>query len=209
MDVKNSFLQGEVEEEVYMLQSSGFESRRYPHVICQLKKSMCSLNQALRAWHTKITQYLDQIGFRMSQSNNSLYTRNDTKCVLFILLYMDDLVIGRNNLVAIQNTKLLLSSMFKMKDLGEFFSILGIEVVRTSDGLLVTQRHYELNLLFKFGKIEGKPISTPLHRNLKLTRNCGEPGETTMYRKIIGNLIYLTITQLDLTTRLEYLVLRA
>ena len=66
MDVKNAFLQGKLEEEVYMMQSPGFESRKNPHVICRLKKSLYGLKQAPRAWHAKITQYLHQIGFWMS-----------------------------------------------------------------------------------------------------------------------------------------------
>ena len=92
--MKNAFLQGNLEEEVYMMQPLGFESRKYPHAVCRLKKSLYGLKQAPREWHAKIKQYLHQIEFRMSQSDKSLYTRNDEKHVLFILLYVDDFVIG-------------------------------------------------------------------------------------------------------------------
>ena len=82
----------------------------------------------------------------------------------------------------IQKTKLLLSINFEMKDLGGLHYFLGIEVIRTLDGLLLTQRHYELNLLFKLEMTECKAISTHLDRNRKLTANCGESCDTTLYR---------------------------
>ena len=73
MDVKNVFLRGELEEDVYMIQPPGFELCVHPNVVCHLKKPLYSLKQAPRAWHSKITQYLHQIGFRMSKSDTSLY----------------------------------------------------------------------------------------------------------------------------------------
>ena len=75
---------------------------------------------------------------------------------------MEDLVIGREDLAAIQKTKLLLSSKFEMKDLGELHYFLNIEVINTPYGLLLTQHHYELNLLYKFGMTECESILTPL-----------------------------------------------
>ena len=93
-----------------MMEPPGSESRKNPHAICRLKKSLYGPKQAPRAWHAKITQYLHQIGFQMSQSDNFLYTRNDPKCTLVILLYVEDLVIRGEDLVAIQKTKSLLSN---------------------------------------------------------------------------------------------------
>ena len=73
MDVKNDFLQDELEEEVYMIQPPGFESRVHPSVVCRLKKPLYGLKQAPRVWHSKITHYLHQIGFRMSKSDTCLH----------------------------------------------------------------------------------------------------------------------------------------
>ena len=111
---------------------------------------------------------------------------------LFILLYVDDLVFGRENLAPIQKTKMLLSSKFEMKDLGELHYFLGIKVIHTLDGLLLTQRNHELNLLLKFGMTECKSILTPLDRNLTSTIDYGDQScDTTLYRQIFGSLIYL------------------
>ena len=115
------------------------------------------------------------MGLRMSQADSSLYTRNYAECMLFILLYMDDLVIGGEDLAMIQKTKLLLSSKFEMKHLGELHCFLGIEVIRTPHRLLLT-RHYELDLLYKFGMTEWRPILRPLDRNLKLTAETLNPA---------------------------------
>ena len=199
MDVKNAFLQGELEEEVYMMQPPGFESSKHPHAVCRLKKPLYGLKQAPRAWHSKITSYLHDIGFRMSKSDNSLYIRNNPKSPVFLILYVDDLVIGGESLTETQKIKKLLLEKFEMKDLNDLHYFLGIEVIQTPEGFLLSQRHYVLNLLYKFGMTECKSISTPLDRNMKLTADSGKFCEPTQYRQIIGSLIYLTITRPDLS----------
>ena len=113
---------------------------------------------------------------------------------------MDDLVIGEEHLTYIENMKKLLSSRFEMKDMKELYYFPGIEVIRTPDSIILSQWHYILNLLYKFGMTECKSSTTPLNRNLKLdvdsgTREC----EPTFYRQLVGSLIYLTITQPDLS----------
>ena len=200
MDVKNAFLQGELEEEVYMIQPPGFESRKHPHAVCRLKKPLYGLKQAPRAWHSKITQYLHQVGFRMSKSDTSLYIRNESDSPIIIILYVDDLVIGGKDLAEINKVKTLLSGRFEMKDLHELHYFLGIEVIRTPVGIMISQRHYVLNLLYKFGMTECKPVSTPLDRNLKLDADSGtEDCEPTQYHQLIISLIYLPITRPDLS----------
>ena len=200
IDIKNAFLQGELEEEVYMVQPPGFESSIHPKAVCRLKKPLYGLKQAPRAWHSKITQYLHQIGFRMSKSDNSLYIRSDSTSSIVIILYVDDLVIGGENLVEINKVKSLLSDKFEMTDMKELHYFLGIEVIRTPAGIIISQRHYILNLLYKFGMTECKSIATPLDRNLKLDADSGaKECEPTQYRQLIGSLIYLTITRPDLS----------
>ena len=100
-----------------MIQPPGFESRVHPNTVCRLKKPLYGLKQAPRAWHTKITQYLHQIGFRMSKSYSSLYIRNKSDNPIVIILYVDNLVIGGKDLVEINKVKPILSGRFEMKDL--------------------------------------------------------------------------------------------
>ena len=111
---------------------------------------------------------------------------------------MDDLVIGGEHLVDINKVKSLLSSKFEMTDMKELHYFLGIEVIRTPVGIMIYQRPYILNLLYKFGMTECKSVATPLDRNLKLDANSGTTEcEPTHYQQLVGSVIYLTITRPD------------
>ena len=118
-------------------------------------------SKAPRAWHSKITQYLHQIGFKMSRSDNSLYIRSDSKGQVFIKIYVDDLVIGGEHLANIENIRNLLSGQFEMKDMKELHYFLGIEVIRNPGCIMISQRHYILNLLYEFEMTSVSP-SLPL-----------------------------------------------
>ena len=99
----------------------------------------------------------------------------------------------------INRVKLQLVASFDMKDLGDLHYFLGIEVIRTPEGILISQRHYVLSMLFKFGMAECKSISTPLDRIVKLRPDSGNVFHPTRFRQIVGSLIYLTITRPDLS----------
>ena len=109
----------------------------------------------------------------MSKFDNSLYVRSDSESPIVIILYVDDLVIGGEHLVDINKVKSLLSSKFEMTDMKELHEFLGIEVIRTPTGIMISEWHYILNLLYKFGMTECKSVATPLDRNLKLDVDCG------------------------------------
>ena len=128
----------------------------------------------------------------MSKSDTTLYIRHGSDNPIFIILYVDDLVIGGKDIAEINKIKSLLSGRFEMKDLHELHYFLGIEVIRTPIRILISQRHYVLNLLYKFGLTECKPVSTPLDRNLQIDVDSGTAVcDPTRYRKLIGSLIYL------------------
>ena len=134
----------------------------------------------------------------MSKSDTSLYIRHNSNSPIVIILYVDDLAIRGKDL-EINKVKSHLSGRFEMKDLHKLHYVLGIEVIRTPVGILISQRHYILNLLYKFGLTECKPVSTPLNRNLQIDVDSGTAVvHPTKYCQLIGNLIYLTITRPDL-----------
>jgi hypothetical protein len=150
-------------------------------------------------WNAKITQHLRKMSFETSKANSSLFIRKTRLGSISILLYVDDLVITGADLEEINRIKRQLAASFEMKDLGDLHYFLGIEVMRTPEGILMSQRHYTLSMLFKFGMAECKPISTPLDRTVKLRPDSGKVCDPTQFRKIAGSLIYLTITRLDLS----------
>ena len=200
MDVKNAFLHGDLQEEVYMDQPPGFEDTGHTEYVCRLRKALYGLKQAPRAWHDKIAEYLVTIGFEMAYADHSLYVHKSDKGIVVITIYVDDLIVGGDSLTEIENVKSLLKQKFDMKDLGDLRYFLGIEVIRTDEGIWLSQRQYALDMLSKYGMADCKPISVPLDPNGKMSMDAGFALEDpTMYRKIVGSLIYITITRPDLS----------
>jgi hypothetical protein len=103
MDVKNAFLHGELQEEVYLDQPPRYEDMSHPNYVCRLRKALYGLKQAPRAWHDKIAEYLVTIGFRMSNVDHSLYVRKSDEVV--ITIYVDDLIVGGDNEKEVEHVK--------------------------------------------------------------------------------------------------------
>ncbi len=116
--------------------------------------------------------------------------------IVVIVIYVDDLIITRDSDVDIFDLKKLLKQKFEMKDLGKLRYFLSIEGIQSPKGIWLLQRQYALKKLFEYGMTSCKPISSPLEQNVKLNANEGDLVEdTTMYRRIVGSLIYMTITR--------------
>jgi len=165
----------------------------------QADKALYGLKRAPRAWHDKIAEYLVTIGFLMSDADHSLYVRKSDEGIVVIIIYVDDLIVGGDNEKEVEHVKRLLKQKFDMKDLGELKFFLGIEVIRTPEGIWLLQQQYALDMLSKHGMVGYKPIFVPLNQNGKLSADASEVLEdATMYKKIVGSLIYMTITRPDL-----------
>ncbi len=171
-----------------------------PNLVCRLKKALYGLKQAPKAWLDKIGQYLVTSGFQTSNVDFSLYVKKIDHGIVVIIIYVDDLIITGDSDADIFDLKKVLKQKFKMKDLGKLRYFLGIEVIQSPKGIWLLQRQYALNKLSEYGMTSCKPISIPLEQNVKLSANEGNLVEdTTMYRHIVGSLIYMTITRLDLS----------
>jgi hypothetical protein len=158
------------------------------------------LKQAPKAWSDKIGQYFVTIGFQTSHANFSLYVKKTNHGIVVIVIYVDDLIITGDNDANIFDLKKLLKQKFEMKDLGELRYFLYIEVIQSRKGIWLLQRQYALNKLFEYGMMGCKPISIPLEQNVKLSADEGNLVEdTTMYKCIVGSLIYMTIIRLNLS----------
>ncbi|MCO5547345.1 hypothetical protein L7F22_000794 [Adiantum nelumboides] len=200
VDVKNAFLHGDLQEEVYMEQPQGYESLKHPGYVCKLKKALYGLKQALRAWHARVVACLVSIGFHMADADHSLYVRKTENGIVIICIYVDDLIIGGDNEGEIMHVKSLLKKEFDMKDLGELRYFLGIEIIHTKEGIWLSQRQYALDMLSKYGMADCKPIFMPLDQNVKLRADEGQVLEdVTMYWQIVCSLIYLIISRPDLS----------
>ncbi|WZY94075.1 hypothetical protein YC2023_066404 [Brassica napus] len=203
MDVKNTFLQGELEDEVYMHPPPGLEHLVKPGNVLRLKKAIYGLKQSPRAWYRKLSTTLNGRGFRKSELDHTLFTLTGPSGSIVILVYVDDLIITGSDKAGIQATKEFLKSVFDIKDLGEMKYFLGIEICRSKEGLFMSQRKYTMDMLKETDVLGGKIAKTPLEEGYKVLRE-GEVEEKQLfedpklYRKMVGKLIYLTITRPDI-----------
>ncbi|XP_078160139.1 uncharacterized protein LOC144555617 [Carex rostrata] len=200
MDVKNAFLQGILEEEVYMTLPPGHKNISNPSMVCKLKKAIYGLKQSPRAWYAKLSFSLLKNNFIKSTADSSLFVKQSQNYIIIILVYVDDIIITGNNDEEINKVKLYLKNEFDIKDLGKLSYFLGIEIAHSSKGLFLSQRKYILDLLKETGKLGAKPVGTPMETNVKLGTESGELLlDIGQYQRLVGKLIYLTVTRPDIT----------
>lgn len=199
MDVHNAFLHGDLDDEVYMKLPPGF-SASSPNKVCKLRKSLYGLRQAPRCWFAKLSSVLKDFGFKQNYSDYSLFTLKKGSSIVYVLVYVDDLIIGGNDSDLISKFKAYLNRTFHMKDLGILKYFLGIEVSRNKEGIYLSQQKYALDIIAECGLLGTKPIDTPMEQNQTLARDKGEFfSEPTKYRRLVGRLVYLTVTKPDLS----------
>ncbi|KAL3378593.1 hypothetical protein AABB24_004490 [Solanum stoloniferum] len=213
MDVYNAFLQGDLDEEVYMEMPQGFKQEG--HKVCKLLKSLYGLKQASRQWNIKLTTALLKAGFMQSTYDYSLFTWKRNEGMVIVLVYVDDLLITGNSESMITEAKEVLHQQFKLKDLGELKYFLGIEVLRSAQGVILNQRKYILELISETGLTGAKPSCTPLESNSKLTsvefdKANGVIGDAVLhditgYQRLVGKLLYATITRPDISYAVQSL----
>jgi len=194
----------------------GFNSKHTGTQVCKLLKSLYGLKQASRQWNIKLTTTLTASGFQQSTRDYSLFTKRQNDKLVIVLIYVDDLLLTRNDPIVIQETKEVLQHAFKIKDLGELRYFLGLEFARSEAGILIHQRKYTLQLIANMGLAGAKPVSTPMELNLKLTSTDFDAhipsthtdpplDDPTSYRRLVGRLLYLTTTRPDISFSVQCL----
>jgi hypothetical protein len=192
MDVKTAFLNGELEEEIYIDQPDRFVSKGQEGMVCKLLKSLYGLKQAPTQWHEKFDRTLTSAGFVVNETDKCVYYRYGGAEGVILCLYVDDILIFGTSLNLIKEVKEFLSQNFEMKDLGEADVILNIKLVKESNGgVILTQSHYVEKVLNRFGYSDYKPVSTPYDASLILRKNKRIMRDQLRYSQIIGSLIYL------------------
>eukprot|EP00253_Pinus_taeda_P021899 PITA_21899 len=205
MDVKSAFLNGDLQE-VYMTQPPGFKITGQEQKVCRLAKALYGLKQAPRAWYMKIDQYLTNHGFQRSPSNANLYIKHTGDDILFVVVYVDDLIITGSSVHLINGIKQDLCRTFDMTDLGLLHYCLGIEVWQTENHIFLSQSKYAKNLVDRFRMQDCKPTTTPMEPGLKLSAQSSSlPVDETLFRQLVGNLIYLTATRPDISFAVSYI----
>jgi hypothetical protein len=200
MDVTTAFLNGEIEEEVYIEQPDGFVIHEKDSHVCMLKKAMYGLKHAPCAWYEKIEGYLMSLCFSKGVVDPNLYYNIIGDECLILLLYVDDLFLtGLESRIV--ECKRALAFEIEMKDLGMMRYCLGLEVWQRTDEILLSQGKYTVEILMKFWMTDCKPMPTPMVINLKkLNETSFDLGKIDphLYTQLIGSLIYLVNTRPDI-----------
>ena len=196
-DFTTAFLNGDLDEDIFMKQVPGHEDQDHPEKVCQLKKALYGLKQEPRQWYFKLKQALEDLGFTQNQTEPCLFMKKDASGILFIVVYVDDLTITGSNLLSIQDFKVNMAKAFKMKDMGEMKTYLGLEVSRDRDARTITirQEKYIEKILGKFPVEDMKVYTTPMEANHELTREDAEDIQTSEpYPQLIGKLMYCMVS---------------
>jgi hypothetical protein len=200
LDVNNALLHGDLTKEVYMDLPPGFPSKGETNLVCKLNKSLYGLKQASRQWFAKFSATILKQGFNQSKSDYSLFTRLQGTTFIALLVYVDDILLARNNIEAVYTLKNSLHAKFKLKDLGNLKYFLGLEVARSTKGISLCQRKYALHILSDSGMLGCKPVTTPMEQNLKLCQSDGDYlDDPSTYKRLVGRLLYLIVIRPNLS----------
>lgn len=195
MDVRSAFLNGGLQEEIFMRQPAGFEKGK--HLVCKLNKAIYGLKQASRNWNQRFHDFIVKLGYKRSEHDFCLYYRSAKGVVTYIVIYVDDILLVSNSDQAIADMKRKLSAEFEMKDLNEIRSFLGLNVQRNRQKRIMTidQRAYVQGILERFGMQNCKASAIPMDPNLRLEKE-QDPKKFTdkPYRELVGCLMYLMVT---------------
>ena len=197
MDVKTTFLDGIIEEEVYIEQPQGFEISGKECHVCRMKKALYGLKHAPRAWYSKIDGYLMILGFTKIYWDPNLYYKFFDGDPLILVLYVDNMFLTRVERLIV-GCKTQLASELQMKDIGLMHYFLVLEVQQRRCEIFLGQGKYTIEILRKFSMMDYKSMATPMMKNMKkliyptLDSHLVDP---TMYMQLIGYLMYLVNTR--------------
>ena len=199
MDVKNTFLHGDLQEAIYMKLPSGMTTSS-PHDVCKLKHSLYGLKQAPRAWFEKFCNTFLDFNITQSQYDSSLFFHTSALGIVLLLVYVDDIIITGIDCGLITKLQQLLHATFHMKDLGHLTYFLGLEFHHRANGIFVNQHKYIQDLITLASLEDTSYVDTLMEVNVKYRKDEGDLlNNPTLYWCLVGSLIYLTTTRPDIS----------
>uniref|UniRef100_W8AQ86 Retrovirus-related Pol polyprotein from transposon TNT 1-94 n=1 Tax=Ceratitis capitata TaxID=7213 RepID=W8AQ86_CERCA len=197
VDIVAAYLNGELEETVYMLQPPMFKENENSNKVCRLKKALYGLKQAGREWNRKVTDILLRIGFKRCKSDTSVYIRRNGKNVNIIGLYVDDMILACSSKSEMSGILRKLNEYVEAVDRGPISFYLGMEIERDGDrgDITIHQKRYVEEILQQWGMDDCKPAATPWAPGTvlqKCDRQC-DNLETKAYQSLLGGLMYLAV----------------
>ncbi|KAJ0586508.1 putative RNA-directed DNA polymerase [Helianthus annuus] len=200
MDVKTAFLNGNLNEQVYVEQPKGYVKKGHEEKVCLLKCALYGLKQAPRAWYSRIDNYFKLHGFKRCTYEHTLFIKDTNEGKLVICLYVDDLIIASNPMNLINAFKSMMKKEFEMTDMGKLHYFLGMEVSYENGNITLSQRKYMRSLLEKYRMTQCNSVSTPREYGIKLSKEDPDVfADEGTCRSLVGSLMYLTNTRPDIT----------
>jgi hypothetical protein len=198
MDVKSSFLNGELEKEVYIEQPKGFQLSENADYVCKLKKALYGLKQAPKAWYSRLDKYVQQAGFRKGSADSDLYIKVSQGNILLIEVYVDDIIFGSDDDRLSQKFAKDMQNEFEMSLLGELSFFMGLQIRKSNQGIFISQTKYIREMIKRFRMEDCKPVITPMKTNCKLSKDDDSKSTNQrQYKSMIGSLLYVTTSRLD------------
>lgn len=201
LDVKSAFLHGDLQEQVFIDQPPSYVKLGSENKVYKLKKALYGLKQAPRARYSRIDTYFSKQGFKKCPYEHTLFIKiEDGGKLLIVCLYVDDLIFTRNDSAMFEKFKRSMMVEFDMSDLGMMHYFLGSEVKQFATGIFISQEKYVREILDRFQMKNCNSMSTPTEVGLKLRKNReGKKVDSTLYKQIMGSLMYLTATRPEIT----------
>jgi hypothetical protein len=175
MDVKSAFLNGVLEEEVYVRQPLGFETEKYSHRVYKLRKALYGLKQAPRTWYGRLRGFLFERGFEMGKVDKTLFLLRQDRDILIVQVYVDDIVFGGSSNYLVERFADDMSMEFEMSMMGELQFFLGLQIKQSKEGTFVHQAKYTKDIVRKFKMEDSKAMAT--HMSTSTTLDADEEGE--------------------------------
>ncbi|KAI9173958.1 hypothetical protein LWI28_009353 [Acer negundo] len=199
LDVKLAFLNGFLEEEIYVEQPPGYVKKGKEDKVCRLKKALYGLKQARLAWNMRIDDYFQKNRFEKCPYEHALYMKKEIDgSLLYACLYVDDLIFTGNNPAMFEDFKRRMVKEFEMTDIGLMAHFLGIEVVQSEKCIFISQSIYAKEILKRFGMEKCNHVTTPVETELELRKNERGDIDPTYFKSLVGSLRYLTCTRPDI-----------
>jgi hypothetical protein len=198
MDVQSAFLNGYINELVYVEQPLGFEDDKKPNHVYKLKKALYGLKQAPRAWFESLRDFLFSKGFKMGKVDTTLFTKKIGKDLFVLQIYVDDIIFGSTNQDFCEEFENMVANEFEMSMIGELSYFLGLQIKQMKNGTFVSQGKYIKDMIKKFRLQDAKLMSTPMGTNGSLDSDAsGNMVDRKLYRSMIRSLLYVTVSRPD------------
>src|SRR5436853_7195778 len=199
MDVKSAFLNGKIKEEVYVEQPPGFEHEILTNHVYKLKRALYGLKQAPRTWYDRLKTFLLQSNFVIGKVDTTLFIKHVGNDILIIQIYVDDIIFGSTNDILCKEFSQTMQQEFEMSHMGELNYFLGLQIKQLKNGTFINQSKYANELLKRFGMYNSGSKKTPMGTTTMLDKDeSGKSVDQKLYRGMIGSLLYLTTSRLDI-----------